>query len=245
MARTDTLPHFLTDLADSVREKTGETGSISASSLDTKVVEIPSGVDIDDYIIGTALTSYGNTFYSRNLIKKLPAITIGSSFTSLNSAFVAMNYLQSIESLTINTTATDATYMFQDCSSLTSLPLFDTSHIQTGKGMFQNCSSLTSVPAFNFSSLKSMYNMFKNCTNLIDVPVFDLHSVTNMNVPFSGCINLSNQSLNNILASCVSATSYKSTKTLNAIGISSEQATRCQSLSNYTAFVNAGWSTGY
>lgn len=43
MARTDTLGHFLTDIADAIREKTGESGTIQASSFDTQISNIPSG----------------------------------------------------------------------------------------------------------------------------------------------------------------------------------------------------------
>lgn len=34
-------------------------------------------------------------------------------------------------------------------------------------------------------------------------------------------------------------------KTLKALNLTSSQATRCQSLSNYQDFINAGWTTGY
>jgi hypothetical protein len=62
---------------------------------------------------------------------------------------------------------------------------------------------------------------------------------------FYGCISLSDESLNNILAMCTNATKITSNKTLEYIGLTSDQATRCQSLSNYSAFTAAGWTTGY
>ena len=62
---------------------------------------------------------------------------------------------------------------------------------------------------------------------------------------FKNCTSLSDGSLNNILTICTNATSYPSTKTLKYIGLSEEQATKCQSLSNYQAFLDAGWTTGY
>lgn len=45
MARTDTLGNFLTDICDAVREKTGETGTIKASELDTKIQNISSSTN--------------------------------------------------------------------------------------------------------------------------------------------------------------------------------------------------------
>lgn len=43
MARIDTLPHFLTDVADAIREKTGSSETIQASDFDTEIANIPSG----------------------------------------------------------------------------------------------------------------------------------------------------------------------------------------------------------
>lgn len=43
MARTDTLGNFLTDVANAIRAKTGESGLIAANSFDTAIENIPSG----------------------------------------------------------------------------------------------------------------------------------------------------------------------------------------------------------
>ena len=43
MARTDTLGHFLTDVADAIRAKTGSSEAIVASDFDTEIENIPSG----------------------------------------------------------------------------------------------------------------------------------------------------------------------------------------------------------
>lgn len=43
MARTDSLKHFLTDIADSIREKTQETGTIKADEFDTYINNIETG----------------------------------------------------------------------------------------------------------------------------------------------------------------------------------------------------------
>ena len=44
---------------------------------------------------------------------------------------------------------------------------------------------------------------------------------------------------------CINATSYTGTKALETIGLTSEQADKCKTLSNYSAFISAGWTTGY
>lgn len=87
--------------------------------------------------------------------------------------------------------------------------------------------------------------MFRSCYSLKNVEVYDTGKATNMTQMFYGCSELTDESLNKILLMCINATSLTGTKTLNTIGLSSTQATKCQSLSNWEAFVAAGWSTGY
>ena len=85
---------------------------------------------------------------------------------------------------------TTMSYMFQNCSNLTSVPLFDTSNVTNMQSMFQSCSNLTSLPQFDTSKVKDMNNMFGNCSNLTSVPLFDTSNVTTMNNMFRGCSNL-------------------------------------------------------
>ena len=64
---------------------------------------------------------------------------------------------------------------------------------------------------------------------------------------FSLCSSLTNESLNNIMQTCINLTHLGSTqtKTLNKIGLSQNQATICETLSNWDAFIAAGWTSGY
>ena len=43
MARTDTLPHFLSDVADAIRTKKGSEDTIQASDFDTEIENLPGG----------------------------------------------------------------------------------------------------------------------------------------------------------------------------------------------------------
>ena len=78
MARTDTLGHFLTDVADAIRTKTGSSEEITASDFDTEIENIPSGggslepsdVNFYDYD-GTLLHSYTKTEFLA--LTELPA----------------------------------------------------------------------------------------------------------------------------------------------------------------------------
>lgn len=103
---------------------------------------------------------------------------------------------------------------------------------------------------FDTSNMIRLQNMFSGGRNLIKVPVLNMSSIIDDNYALSNvfyeCTQLSNESLNNILQSCTTISSdYQGNKTLKQIGLTSAQATTCQTLSNWDAFVAAGWSSGY
>ena len=140
---------------------------------------------------------------------------------------------------------TNMNSMFGDCTSLITIPLLDTSNVTDMRYMFQDCTSLTAIPLLDTSKVTNMRYMFYGCTNLTTIPLLDTGKVTYMDNMFQNCTSLSDESLNNILAMCKNATSYTGTKTLKYIGLTSEQANKCKTLSNYSAFTAAGWTTGY
>jgi surface protein len=85
---------------------------------------------------------------------------------------------------------TNMTSMFSNCSSLQSVPLFNTASVTNMQSMFGGCSSLQSVPLFNTASVTNMQSMFNGCASLQQVPLFNTASVTNMSSMFNGCTSL-------------------------------------------------------
>lgn len=153
-----------------------------------------------------------------------------------------------LENMNLNSLTSFANF-FNNCTRITSSPnLSHANYITSTQGMFNGCANLKTVNSINTSRVTAMESMFSFCSSLEDVPILNTslcsgaYSLSSM---FQGCTALTNESLNNILAMCISATSYTGTKTLATLGLTSTQATTCQSLSNWNAFVNAGWSTGY
>ena len=145
----------------------------------------------------------------------------------------------------VNTSnTTNFASMFEN-SSLVETALFYTSKGGSFGSMFSECKSLKKVPQFDLSNATGCAYMFSNCKGLEEVPIFNLPKATSLSGMFLTCNNLSDKSLNNIMASLLTTTSYSGIKTLQKIGLSSEQATKCQTLSNWTALSNAGWTTGY
>ena len=116
---------------------------------------------------------------SENLFREYTNCTIINNLTMLDTSNV-----------------TDMSYMFYNCSQLTSLDVskFDTSKVINMSWMFYYCSNLTSLnlSSFNTSNVTTMHNMFAFCRNLtsLDVSKFDTSNVTNMASMFADCSKL-------------------------------------------------------
>jgi len=134
---------------------------------------------------------------------------------------------------------------FSSCNHLTALPAFSTSNVTSMSYMCSYCYALTTIPQFDTSGVTNMSGMLYGCIGIRTIPVLNTSNVTTMYNMFYGCDALTSESLNNILQMCINATSYTNTKTLKALGLTSTQATTCTGLSNYSAFIAAGWTTGY
>ena len=120
-----------------------------------------------------------------------------------------------------------------------------TTTLYTLQYLFYHCVYMEKITGtLQTSGVREMQHMFNDCASLVDFPMFDTSSATNMTNMFYKCTSLSEVSLNNILQMCINATKI-STKTLKYIGLTSTQATKCQTLPNYQAFLDAGWTTGY
>ena len=80
--------------------------------------------------------------------------------------------------------------MFVECSSLTTVPLFDTSNVTDMNSMFCKCGNLKEIPILNTQNATNMLMMFGNCQSLTTVPLLDTTNVTNMQYMFDKCSNL-------------------------------------------------------
>ena len=139
---------------------------------------------------------------------------------------------------------TNITEMFMDDTQLKYAPTLDFTNVEIIINLFARCSNLISVGNLDFSRINDLSGVFAQCTHLITVPVFNASSCFMFDNMFFNCPTLSNDSLNNILAMCITGTTAFE-KTLSNLGLTQAQATICQTLSNWNAFVAAGWSTGY
>ena len=185
-----------------------------------------------------------NSMFSRcTNLTSIPQLDT-SNVVDMNQMFNDCENLTAIPQLDTSKVI-DMRSMFMNCTSLITIPLLNTSNVTNMAFMFYNCTNLTEIPLLNTSNNTNMYYMFYGCTSLQTIPSLDTSNVTVMRYMFYDCTSLSDESLNNILAMCANATSYTDTKTLQYISLTSEQANRCKTLSNYSVFTAAGWTTGY
>lgn len=177
MARTDTLGHFLTDVADAIREKGGTSSTIQASSFDTAITNLPSGGSK----IKPMVISFQNSTQTTLNIESLD----DSDMTSMSMRFYHCDNLETLQHTDVLrcTNVNAFTYMFAFCGLLEGeLDLHNVNPSNVSgtvdcTSMFYNCSSLTGVDLSNFEiTPSSTSNMFFNCTSLefVDIRKMEL-----------------------------------------------------------------------
>lgn len=246
MARTDTLPHFLTDVADAIRTKKGTSETIKASDFDTEIENLPSGGGLDWSAIGydgipqAIKDGYDYAVEIKN--NWTPATSLQSKFENDKKLFFMP--------LVDTSQATNMNFMFINCSSLVNVPILNTINATSMQYTFQKCANLKSIPLLNTSKVNNMKGIFYDCSELENIPLLNTSSITSgsgFQNFCSGCLNLTDTSLDNILQMCINATSYGGTKTLVRLGFTSTgyPASRIQALPHYQDFIDAGWTIGY
>ena len=124
-------------------------------------------------------------------------------------------------------------------ANIKSVPGLNTSNVTTMFRAFSGCQELLDISNLNTPRVTTFRDAFYNCQKLADVPVLDTSSATNMDYMFYNCNALTDDSLNNIMTMCINAPIKE---TLSYVGLWSSQVERCKALSNYQAFLDAGWT---
>ena len=198
------------------------------------------------------ITEFNSTFSGCMSCTKFPEITGNrSSGLDMNNTFEYCYKLG--PEYTFD--CTNVQYMsgtFRNCISLKTITFLnmnkeDSTYKTTNvSSMLRNCSSLETIVGLNLSSATNISSLFQYCTSLVDIPELSAPLATNASSAFGSCPNLSDSSLNNILALCITMVKISSTNmTLKYIGLTEEQATKCTTLSNWEAASTSGWTTGY
>ena len=236
-------------------------------TIDANIKIIPTKSDGTSLIDFSQLTNTSGLFAGNRTIQQLPylntkAVVNGSSmfraadnlthvsgidFSNMEDVN-SMFYQCSIQELDFEFNmpkATNVSSMFGQNTKLAKIGTINIPSATNASSMFYNTNKLTEVNILNTNKVKDFRSMFYNCLSLVIINAMNMQSATSFTQMFADCTALSDESLNNILASLITATAYTGPKTLKEVGLTSEQATKCATLSNYSAFTAAGWTTGY
>lgn len=226
MARIDTLTNFFTDVADSIRSKTGKTDPIPCEDFDTEIESIETGGNIEldnasylfynnarinklDELLST-LKDVTNTYYmfygANNITTSIDLSPINLDTLTNNQSYYYMFHgatgIPNIKIKSNSTVPITIAYMFQNCSGAQSIIAdINTSNVTQMSGVFQGCTALKSldISSFNTEKVTDMSTMFNSCSSLqsIDLSNFNVEKVTTMFSMFSGCSEITALDLSN------------------------------------------------
>jgi surface protein len=168
------------------------------------------------------LTNLTNSF--ANLVSlKNASFNDLTNITDMSSMFQSCTTLTTV--LLFNTGAvTDMGGMFNGCTTLTTVPLFNTGAVTDMSSMFNGCTTLTTVPLFNTGAVTDMSSMFSSCTTLTTVPLFNTGAVTDMSSMFAGCTSLTSVPLFNTGAVTNMSSMFQSCTTLTSVPLFNTEA---------------------
>jgi hypothetical protein len=131
---------------------------------------------------GCTVTSMAQMFSGCYSLESVPnySFTLATN-CSLNSTFYSCTKLLTAPTLVFqNTTGTmDMTQMFNICSSLRSVPAYNTIAVTNMNNTFLSCPSLQVAPNFgNTRQVTNVNGMFSGCGSLENIPAYDLNGVS-------------------------------------------------------------------
>lgn len=233
------------DIADAIRSKNGSSDTYTVSEMSTAIENIPSGGGSasDYFFTDTAQSGTGIVKY----IKKVPSLVV----SNLSYFASDMTTLEEVETITA-TNIGSCDYAFYNCRVLEKIQGLNITGVTSALRMFDQCYALKTAPSFDTSQCTSFYRMLRMTSALENLPIYNMSSATNLQQMFDNFSrHLTDTSLDNLLQSLISATSYTGTKTLAYLGFSGSlapmfyPASRIEALPHYQDFIDAGWSIGY
>lgn len=195
MAKNNNLNDFLTDIANSIRTKTGTTELINAQDFSDKILSIPN--TLKRLLDATKSCQHLFEGYKGTSVDDLIQPNDTENVTNMDSMFYGCSGLTTVPLLNTSN-VTNMHNMFYGCSGLTTIPLLDTSNVTAMNYLFGSCSHLTTIPLLDTSKVINMQYMFISCGRLTTIPAINVNSVGITQGMLIGCSNLKSILMTNI-----------------------------------------------
>jgi hypothetical protein len=119
---------------------------------------------------------FGGTTVAHRILQRATFVTIGGATSLAN----LLNGCSSVQSVPLFNTAavTIMSSMFFNCNSMNTVALFDMGEVVTATSMFAVCNSLRSIPLFNTVKLSSQNGWLNGCNSLQSIPALSTAAIT-------------------------------------------------------------------
>lgn len=240
------------DIKASIEAKGGSVGDGLIDTYASAIDNLPSGGgDLSGYFSNTASIDGSDTFFAKNLIKKIPDVDL-TGITTMSNAFDGFQRLEELNLADVS----EVKYMeslCHGCTSLTKVAILNTIKTTNMRNMFNGCVSLKEVEELQGEKTIIVEDMFNGCENLETFGgiknlgksylSFYASGYSNYTFDLSYCTKLSYESLMNVLNGLYDISSKK-VKTQNIIlgetNLAKLQATEEGQQAIITA-TNKGW----
>ena len=170
------------DFISNINEETKEINVIKNITINAAVSTLKKYLDYK----GSLASAFSNSTITYDALNEMFSYDDTSNVTNMNNMFNNCRSLTTIPLLNTSN-VTDMGFMFNNCNNLTTIPLLDTANVTNMERMFYNCVRLTTIPLINTSSATDMGDMFNNCNNLTTIPPLDTYHVGDMGYMFNDC----------------------------------------------------------
>ena len=212
-------PGYFTDIADYGKVKEAY-AVLSDENTKLTFYYDKKKTDRSGMSVGPFVTSLGRAWNDNS--SSITTVIFDSTFANNTTLTSTASWFGNFDNLTtitgienLNTAnVTDMSFMFDGCSSLTSLDVsgFNTSSVTDMSCMVRNCSGLTTLDlsGFNTVNVINMNSMFYGCSGLtsLDLSGFNTANLMDMNYMFYGCSGLTSLDVSNFNTANVSSMLY-------------------------------------
>lgn len=124
--------------------------------------------------------------------ERIPLLELNPNTSNVTNMFRMFNDCSSLKTIPVLNTqnVTNMSNMFDTCLSLETIPMLDTSNVTDVSFLLHYCDKLTTVPAFNTSKATEMRSMFEHCSGLVTIPELDASNANELQSMFEKCTAL-------------------------------------------------------